>query len=166
MYRTLIFFLAALFIIGCEDMREKKKYSDMEKSLLSNTHYNIWKLKPLFSYEEALIEAKKRNENVLVLFTGINDSGNPSQIFNLLNSDRITTKIERNYIFCLLFLDVPYKLKEEDLKTMKEINSSLQNTLIGRSDTHNFVKINSDGDMLSKSFNCSSCSEDELLEFL
>lgn len=162
----LIFFFV---FVGChQDNQPLREYNKFEKSLISKEYKNVWKLNPMFTIKEALQEASKSNQNVLILFTGLANSGNPRLVWELLDNKELSQIIlDKEYLLCPLFTDIPYKLNDSDSFSLKRINSLLQQKYIGSLGTNWFQILKPNGEKCGESINIVSMSEQEkIIEFL
>lgn len=138
--KKIIFVSFLSMILACSSQIENE-YNEIEKSLISNSYMNLWATNPEFSFEVALAKSNKENKEILLLFTGINNSGNPRVMWELLNDEVVYSKIKDKYIFCTLFTDVPYKLHSDEEFSLKEKNMKIQRELIQRESGTNHLLI-------------------------
>lgn len=156
-------------LCGCyQDNESLRKYNKFEKSLISKQYRNVWRLNPIFTIKEALQEASKNNQNVLILFTGLSSSGNPRLIWELLDSEELSQIIlDKKYLLCPLFTDVPYKLNDSDSFSLKKKNSLLQQKYIGSLGTNWFQILKPNGQKCDNKISIMSLSQQQkLMTFL
>ncbi|GAA3628832.1 hypothetical protein [Flavivirga jejuensis] len=148
--RVVYVLIIALLLICCKDDKQIVVYSKMEKSFINDEYKNVWNLNPVFSFEQAQKLSKSNKKDILVVFTGINNSGTPKMIWEILNNRDVSNTINNNFVFCILFTDVPYNLRKSDTISIKKKNLQLRKTLSKTTSANSFIKVNPSGEKVSK----------------